>query len=169
MRLCNELYVCTKRTQTESDWSAYKHVRNEVNNLMKDAYHSYCKHSFEDSHSSNRKRFVSLIKHQQKDFSFITPLKVNEHCVTSPLGKAENFFSTEKNILQFPTWNLCSFPLIGDLTFSTLRIENVLNNLSTDKSPGPDCIPNFVLKLYSSNIAPIIQVIFTQSHTLPSD
>ena len=41
----------------ESDWSAYRHVRNEVSNLMKEAYHNYCKHLFEDSHSSNRKTF----------------------------------------------------------------------------------------------------------------
>ena len=57
MRLCNKIYVCAKRTQTESDWSVYRHVRNEVN---KEAYHNYCKHLFEDSHSSNRKRFWSL-------------------------------------------------------------------------------------------------------------
>jgi len=43
MRLRNKLYVCAKR------WSAYRHVRNEVNNLMKEAYHNYCKHLFEDS------------------------------------------------------------------------------------------------------------------------
>ena len=38
MRLCNKLFVCAKCTQTESDWSLYRHMRNEVNNLMKEAY-----------------------------------------------------------------------------------------------------------------------------------
>jgi len=94
MRLRNKLYVCAKRTQTESDLSVYRHVRSGVNNLMKEAYHNYCKHLFEDSHSSNRKRFWSLIKHQRKDFSYITSLKVNEHCVTSPLDKAGIKFSS---------------------------------------------------------------------------
>ena len=37
MRLRNKLYVCAKH---ESDWSAYRHVENEVNNLMKEAYHN---------------------------------------------------------------------------------------------------------------------------------
>ena len=119
---------------------------------MKEAYHNYCKHLFEDSHSSNRKRFWSLIKHQRKDFfSYIT-------------------FFTDKNT-SVPNLEP-SFPLISNLTFSTPGIENVLNNLSINKSPGPDCILNFVLKLCSSNIAPIFQVIFTQSlqsHTLPND
>ena len=126
-----------------SDWFAY---RNEVNNLMKEAYHNYCKHLFEDSYSSNRKRFWSLIKHQQKDFSYITSLKVNEHCVTSPLDKAETLnnqfftFFTDKNT-SVPNLEP-SFPLISNLAFSTPGIENVLNNLSTNRSPGPDCIPN---------------------------
>ena len=87
MKLHNKLYLCVKCTQTESDWSACRYMRNVVNNLMKEAYHNYCKHLFEDSYSSNRKRFWSLIKHQQKDFSYITSLKVNEHCVTSPFDK----------------------------------------------------------------------------------
>ena len=107
MRLCNKICVCAKRTQTESDWSVYRHVRNEVN---KEAYHNYCKHLFEDSHSSNHKRFWSLIKHQQKDFSYIISFKVNEHCVTSTLDKAETlnnqFFTFSlTRILQFLTWN----------------------------------------------------------------
>ena len=69
---------------------------------------------------------------------------------------------------------VCSltFLLIGDLSFSTRGIENVLNNLSTSTSTGPDCIPHFILKLCSSIIVPVLQVIFTQSlndQTLPID
>ena len=151
-------------------------MRNKVNNLMKDAYHSYCTHLFDDSHTNNRKRFWSLIKHQRKDFSSITSLEVDGQCITSPQEKAETlnnqfftFFTDENTSFS----NLeTTFPLIGSLSFSTKGIENVLNNLSTNKSPGPDCIPNFVLKLCSSIIAPVLQVIFTQSlknQTLPTD
>jgi len=103
MRLRNKLYVCAKRTQAELDWSAYRHMRNELNNLVKEAYHNYRKHLFEDSHSSNRKRFWSLIKHQRKNFSNITSLKVNEHCIVFPVDKADNLnnqfftFFTDEN------------------------------------------------------------------------
>jgi len=54
------------------------------------------------------------------------------------------------------------YPQTGDLLFSGNgidSIENVLNNLSANKSPGPDNIPNFILKLCSSMITPILQVI----------
>ena len=79
-------------------------------------------------------------------------------------------FFTDENILS-PNLEP-SFPLIGDLSFTAEGIENILNNLSTDKSPGPDNIPNFILKLSSSIIAPVLQVIFTQSlndQMLPND
>ena len=149
MRLRNKLYVHAKHTQVGSDWSAYRHVRNEVNNLMKDAYHNYCTHLFDDSHTNNRIRFWSLIKHQRKDFSSITSLEVDGQCITSPQEKAETlnsqfftFFTDENTSFS----NLeTTFPLIGSLSFSTKGIGNVLNNLSTNKSPGPYCIPNFVL------------------------
>ena len=65
-----------------------------------------------------------------------------------------------------------SFSLIGNLSFTAEGIENISNNLSTDKSPGLDNIPNFILKLSSSIIALVLQVIFTQSlndQMLPND
>ena len=155
MRLRNKLYVHANRTQVGSDWSAYKHVRNKVNNLMKDAYHNYCTHLFDDSHTNNRKRFWLLIKHQRKDFSSITSLEIDGH-ITSPQEKAETlnnhfftFFTDENTLFS----NLeTTFPLIGRLSFSTKGIENVLNNLSTNKSPGPDCIPNFVLNSVAQSL-----------------
>jgi len=70
-------------TQTESDWTAYRQARNEVNSLMKDAYHRYSHHLFDDSHLNSRKRFWSLIKHMRKDYSSITSLEVDGKCLTS--------------------------------------------------------------------------------------
>ena len=103
-------------------------------------------------------------------------MKVDGQCVTSPLDEAEalnnQFFTffTDENTLS-PNLEP-SFPLIGNLSFTAKGIENILNNLSTDKSPGPDNIPNFILKLSISIIAPVLQVIFTQSlndQMLPND
>ena len=47
-----------------------------------------------------------------------------------------------------------------------------MNNLSINKSAGPDNIPNFILKLCSVDIAPVLCVIFIQSFkswSLPTD
>ena len=44
-------------------------------------------------------------------------------------------------------------------------IYNLLNDLNADKAPGPDKIPNRILKYYATEIAQILQVIFVQSLT----
>ena len=130
MKLRNKLYVHAKRTQAGSDWSTYKHIKNEVNNLMKETYHNYCTHLFDGAHSNNRKRFWSLIKHRRKDFSTITSLKVDRQCVTSPLDKAEalnnQFFTffTDENTAS-PNLEPC-FPLIGNLSFTMESLEDSL-------------------------------------------
>ena len=79
----------SKRTQNESDWTAYRQVKNQINNLMKESYHNYCKHLIDDSYSDNRKRFWSLIVSLKKGYSNIASLNVNGKCVTDPQGKAE--------------------------------------------------------------------------------
>jgi len=55
---------------------------------------------------------------------------------------------------------------------STEDITNLLQDLDANKSPGPDGIPAAILKACASEIAPFLQVIFTQSLTtncIPDD
>ena len=59
-----------------------------------------------------------------------------------------------------------------EISFSTEGILKLLCELDTNKSPGPDEIPSVVLKQCSAEIAPILQVIFTQymsTETVPGD
>ena len=141
-------YVCAKHSQVKSDWPAYRHVRNEVNNLMKEAYHNYCKHLFEDSHTNNCKRFWSLIKHRWKSSSYIlTSLKVDEKWTTSPLDKAEalnnqflTFFTDENTAV--PTWNPAfHYLVILPSLLQELRMFWLIFLLTNHL----DLIPNFVL------------------------
>lgn len=123
MKIRNKLYIQAKRIQNESDWAAYRQVRNQINNLMKESYHNYCKHLFDDSYSDNRKRFWSLIKSLKKDYSGIASLNVNGKYVTDPQGKAEalndqffTFFTDENEPIPNPDFN--PYPQIGKLYFS---------------------------------------------------
>ena len=94
---------------------------------MKKAYHNYCTYLFDGAHYNNRS--WCLIKHQRKDFSTITSLKVDGQCVTSPSDKAEvlnNRFFTFSQMKIFLSPNLePSFPLIGNLSFTAQGIENI--------------------------------------------
>jgi len=58
------------------------------------------------------------------------------------------------------------------ITFTTNGIEHLLKNLKPGKAAGPDDIPTWILKICAVQVAPILQVIFTQlpnSGTLPND
>ena len=54
-------------------------------------------------------------------------------------------------------------PPMPDISFSTEGIFKLFCELDTNKSPVPDAIPSIVLKQCATQIAPILQVIFTQS------
>ena len=64
------------------------------------------------------------------------------------------------------------FPDIDELYFSTFGISCILEKLPSNKVPGPDEIPVYILKLCNKEIAPVLQIIFTQSfkdQNLPCD
>ena len=129
MKTHNKIYIQAKCNQNESDWATYRQVRNEVNNLMKESYHTYCKHLFDNSYSDNRKRFWSLIKSLWKDSCSIASLNIDGKCVIDPQVKAEalnnqffTFFTNENNFVANPEPTY--LPQI-DLYFSTNEIENI--------------------------------------------
>ena len=68
---------------------------------------------------------------------------------------------------------LTYFPaIIENLTFSVNGIQKLLQELKHGKAPIPDNKPTWILQTCSAEIAPVLQVIFTQSlqkHVLPKD
>jgi len=59
-----------------------------------------------------------------------------------------------------------------NISFHVEDIYKLLNNLNIYKSPGSDEIPTRILKFCAMEIAPILQIIFTQSMAtgnLPDD
>ena len=81
--------IRAKRTQSTSDWTAYKQLKNEINNFMSKAHKDYCKHLFDNSFCESCKWFWFLIKSLRKDYSGIASLNVNGTCLTDPMDKAE--------------------------------------------------------------------------------
>ena len=48
------MYNKAKHTQSPSDWTQYKSLRNAVNKFLKQAHENYCQHLFDDSFTNNR-------------------------------------------------------------------------------------------------------------------
>ena len=79
-------------------------------------------------------------------------------------------FTRENNIT--PVISSSPNPPMSDITFTANGIEHLLKNLKPGKAAGPDDIPTWILKICAVQVAPILQVIFTQSlnsGTLPND
>ena len=55
------------------------------------------------------------------------------------------------------------YEIMPDLTISANGIIKLLQNLKPDKALGPDHIKPLLLKNLSTEIAPILQVLFTKS------
>ena len=55
MKKRKKLYNKAKRSQLESDWSAYRHARNLVNSRLKEAHNNYYTKLFDNFFSGNRR------------------------------------------------------------------------------------------------------------------
>ena len=79
-------------------------------------------------------------------------------------------FTKENN--NIPIMNSRPYPPMNNIVFSINGIQRLLQNLKPGKAAGLDSISTWILKLCSTQIAPILQIIFTQSPNhgiLPKD
>ena len=166
-----------KRTGNYTDWCDYKQARNEVNSLLETAYHNYCANLFNDS-STSKKRFWSYIKAKRKDNTGVAPLKDGQTVCTNAKQKAcilNNQFQsvfTAEDLLNTPQLDYSIHPSMENLSFTTHNIQLLLEKLDPAKAPGPDHIPTKAIKLCANVIAPVLQIIYSQSldhATLPQE
>ena len=78
---------------------------------------------------------------------------------------------TDEDLSSIPS-PISSFPIMPTISLNVEGIYRLLNDLDVNKAPGPDKIPNRILKYCATEIAQILQVIFNQSLTsgnLPDD
>ena len=131
---------------------------------------------FDNSYTDNQKRFWSLVKRLRKNYEPVATLYADNVLNTTPVSKAEalneqfySVFTREDN--NTPVIN-SQFPYMSDIIFTTNGIQKLLQDLKPGKSAGPDNIPTWILKVCAIQIAPILQIIFTQTYNsgiLPSD
>ena len=109
------------------------------------------------------------IKRLQKDHSGVSPLTVNGKTSSTAKNIAKilnNQFQsvfTKENLLNIPKLPLTVFPPMSNISFSAHGIQLLLENLVPGKAPGPDGLPTYIFKYCASEIAPILQVLYTQS------
>ena len=140
----------------------------------------YCTHLFDNAHTSNNKRFWSLVKQLRKNHQSVATLCVENELKTSPSSKADvlhhitqqfySVFTRENN--DIPLVSFLKYPNMANIEFTVQGIVKLLQKLKAAKSAGPDNIPTRILKEYALYIAPVLQLIYTQSYQtgiLPND
>jgi len=177
MRLRKNLYNKAKRVQTAEAWSDYRKLRNEINNEIKCRHEAYQNNLFNGENAN--KNFWKYIKALRKDPTGNPPFRLQNQLVTDAKEKADalnnQFYSvfTDEDLSDIPECNDDKMnPNVPLITFSEDGIKHQLSTLDTQKAPGPDCIPAYVLHHCAAEIAPILTVIFSQSLNtgeVPSD
>ena len=165
-------------------------ARREVNRKLKIAHWKYVCNLFEQNveevdRQPCLKRFWTYVKHQRSSSCGVSPLKSEGKLITSPKEKAEvlnnqflKSFSrgeeyTEEEFNQKCTMEENLFEeIMPDIDITIAGIEKQLKGLNANKATGPDGLSPRVLKELSSEIAPILTIIYRASlrtGIVPSD
>ena len=161
------LYNLAKSSQSPDHWQNYYKLKKEMHKSCRVAYNDYVASLVEDDHIT--KRLWTFIKSQRKDNCNIPPLQHEGITYTDHLQKAEIFnnyfssvFSTSSDTSP-PTLSESSIPDITPISIYSHGVKCLLDSLDIHKSAGPDNIPTRLLKELSTELAPILTVIFQAS------
>ena len=167
-----------KKHNNEQTWQEFRDMRKKVKQQMKKGYEDYVGGILENTMTESQKKFWQFINSQKKDSGGIPTLKTESGPATTSKEKAEALNSqyqsvfTKENTTSFPDKGKSPHPAMTNIVFNTDGIEKLLSNLNPRKACGPDLIPIRVMRETAKQIAPILQVIFTQSYEtgmLPKD
>ena len=124
------------------------------------------------------KKFWSFVKSLKKDAFGINSLRENGNLKTDTLDKAnicnrqfESAFTRESDT-EIPSKGTSPFSPMGGITVDPKGVLKLLNNLNIHKASGPDGLSARVLKECSSEISPMLALIYNESHaqgTVPDD
>ena len=188
IRKREKLYFRARKSSSLDVKNHYKRFRAHVRKVIRDAYWKHISNifSFEtespdpDSPRKNEKakKFWSFVKSLKNDAFGINTLRENGILKTDTLDKAniwnrqfQSAFTRESDD-EIPSKGTSPFTPMGEITVDPNGVLKLLNNLKIHKAPGPDGLSARVLKECSSEIAPILALIYNETlaqGTVPDD
>ena len=170
-------YNTAKRYNDTAHWSNFRNIQKTLQKQIKKAETKYTTNFLADNIGTNHKKFYSFFKARKQDTTGITTLQHNNSFVTLPIHKAHTlnqqfqsvFTQEQPNLPDIPTSTYSTIPF---LAINTQGIAKLLSEVDITKATGPDNIPCRILKANASVLAPILQVIFSQTlqtGNLPQD
>ena len=183
IRRRNRAFKKVKKTSSSSDRKKFLDLKHLVRKKVKEAYNQYLEHILNlnntDASRPNRpntKKLYSLIKHSREESSSIPPLKYENKLHQDDQAKAtvlnkqfQSVFSPKSPLKLSSLAKLKlnpdgqSVPTMPDILVGQKGIEKLLNNLNPHKASGPDKIKPIILKTLSTELSPILEVLFQKS------
>ena len=150
MQKRKQLYKKAKCLQSESAWSAYRLLKNTITKEVRVAHGDYQNSLFDSNTDAHHKKFWRYIKSQQKGQTGVSPLHVDDKVLTNSKDKAEalnkQLYSvfTDEDQTNIPECTGHPFSKMPNISFFPDSIQNLLDNLDTNKTTGPDNISAWV-------------------------
>ena len=162
----------------------YKGLKHVVQKKLRSAYYQYVEDIINPCDNDNpleaNKHFFSLLNHAKSDNTGVHPLKNNRTLISDPKGKAlllntyfQSVFTREsplsrkkhgqKTILDNTQEDSFQYPTMPETIITCDGIIRLLKNLKSRKAAGPDDLMPAVLKELSTEIAPVLQKIYSNS------
>ena len=168
------LFSMAKRSNKRVHWDRYRVHKKDTMKARWTYIESMLQTSLDEG---NSKPFWRYIRSFRQDNIGVSPLK-NGRLEPGGLQKAEilshqfkSVFTNEDKICVDRLFGP-NFPQIDSLVVAQKGVEKLLSGLDVSKAAGPDLIPCRLLKGFSSELAPVLCIIFTQSlktRELPSN
>ena len=167
-----------RQAKKNNNWTNYRRIQKEVKRKCRQAEWKYLRTAIEEGLSQNNKKpFWSYVKSRKRDNVGVAPLKSKGNLCSDGKRKADilvDQFSSvfTRNSSQAPLPELHQHKEIKNLHINKEGVEKLLRDLNPGKAPGPDRIPNRVLKECAKELSTALTSIFQTSldtGSLPSD
>ena len=158
-----------RKAKQSKNWIRYKAQQKLCKRELRKAEWKYINSTIEDGlRENNTKPFWNFIKARRRDNIGVSPLKEGGKLFSDPVTKARILLTQFKSVFtiddgtQLPSMP-SSYPSCPKIEITTPGVTKLLRNLKPGKAPGPDCLPNVVLKTCADHIAPILSLVYQRS------
>ena len=162
IKIKQRLYNKARKTKKEKDWSKFKTLRKNIQNMLKNARWKYLNEIIGPSLSDNPKAFYGYTKKLKQDSVGIQQLrdegvlKAESKDKANILGKQFESIFTQEDTSHIPIKSSLPYPSMPKIQVQRRAVEKLLQDIRANKAAGPDELPARVLKEMASEISTLL-------------
>ena len=166
LRWKKKLYRQAKVTR---DWSQYYSFQKHCKREIRRAEWQYINKTIQEGLDKNNiKPFWNFVKSRRHDNTGVSPLRDRGTLYSDAANKANILLRQFKSAFTLesespPRKPRPQVPSCQQITINTDGVAKLLKSLQVHKAPGPDGIPNTVLRTCADSIAPALTMILQRS------